>query len=279
MSHNGFRWSSPTTVVALVLGVALVVGYGAWREGWRPTFHNPLANSADSDTRIYNGFEGTNAASYAEGAAGIVPPPAAKAGDWSAADVARDLSAVKAALVSSHLDHRLLVTGDPAGYLAQVAPGYRSLAKLSLAKDSFSEMIRTAPGTTLADLSPRVKGKMTFGVGKDEDGHSYLQITTNYVWAYAFAGVGTNHPGEHVVVVHDETKWGSYSDSHVGPESRGLWVEGTQAYVYNMDCQQIAHGLIAPASWKDQGTGVAGGGEDYSPDQPVDGPDTCPNHK
>ncbi len=60
---------------------------------------------------------------------------------------------------------------------------------------------------------------MTFGVGKDEDGHSYLQITTNYVWAYAFAGVGTNHPGEHVVVVHDETKWGSYSDSHVGPPS------------------------------------------------------------
>jgi hypothetical protein len=59
----------------------------------------------------------------------------------------------------------------------------------------------------LATAQPRVQGTMTYraATGKFSNGESVpvLEITTNYVWVYAFAG-RTEQPGDHLVLSHEQ---------------------------------------------------------------------------
>lgn len=280
MAKNGFfrriaDWfvrpaaaGSLTTVLAVIAAVVLLGGFATYR------IQAMNANAEDDNqpfapVRAYQLFEGTPAAAYQEGAAGIVLPPATRQGEWSAADVAKALTQVKNALVASHLDRRTLVNRDPAAFLAMLTPHSRQIQLQALQQNLSTPVVRVAANAKLADAAPRVSGKTTVSVNAD----GFLAVKTNYVWSYAFRGV-PGAPGANVVVLHDEIEWRLSTTDPV------LDVYDIDSYLYNVSCADIRAGVIAPEPpFADAGL-AAGDGPDFSkraydPQQAMDVPDKC----
>ncbi|WP_344311519.1 hypothetical protein [Fodinicola feengrottensis] len=235
-------------VVAVLAGAGLAV---SWVTDTITAAHatTPAAAAIPKVTpaanRVFGPFEGTPAEKFAEGANAIVLPKGVKTGAWSADEVSHDLGTVKSALIASHLDHRVLVSGDFAGFLALLAPDSRAESKKRLAEAKQALVVRVDAGATLAKDQPRLSGVTTVKATKDDDGRPILQITTNYVWAYPFQGQSIR-PGERVVVVHDEIRWGFYQAEKVTRSSAGMWVNRSEDYKYNIDCGAANKGFIKP---------------------------------
>jgi hypothetical protein len=68
-----------------------------------------------------------------------------------------------------------------------------------------------------------------------------LQITTNFVWVYAFTG-----PDRPLVTVHDEIRWEFPKSAAVVAEDRGLRVAEARSYRFGVDCALAAQGMLAP---------------------------------
>ncbi|GAA1684533.1 hypothetical protein GCM10009765_37400 [Fodinicola feengrottensis] len=219
-------------------------------------------------------YDGTPAASFAVGAAGIAMPAPRAVKNWSVDQVSRAQQNVKAALVAGHLDPRMVVDRQVNGFLALFAE-----ADQGDVRDTFltgpltGAAIRTAPGTTLAAEQPRVSGATTVDASVDDSGLAVLEIDTNYVWVYPFTGE-SKKPGDRLVVVHDQLRWWVYHRADVKPTSAGLWLNHSAASVTNIDCAYAGKQFIAPAP-PDQKR-VAGSTRDsFNPDNPVAPVGTC----
>lgn len=109
------RWAVPGLAggLVLVLGVLSLVGLravGVWGSGADPV---PGATGAVGTPTMPSPFAGTPAEGFAEGAAGIVLPPAEPVGDFTADAVAEALTQVRQALVAARLAPGMLVDHDP----------------------------------------------------------------------------------------------------------------------------------------------------------------------
>ncbi|WP_028934085.1 hypothetical protein [Pseudonocardia spinosispora] len=215
-------------LIALVLLVMTAAGLWVSRAQWLP-----LVTSTDP-------FQTTPAANFPTAPDGLVLPEATAVEGMTAAQVDGALRQVKSALEASYLDDRLLVGHDPATLLSLLAPDSAGTVRSMLADGDYgTTMIRLAPGTVLAG-PPRVNGRLSYA-RVDWNGLPALDVTSNYVWAYAF-----DQPSG-VVVLHSETHWMFPLAKNLRPTSRGMYLGASTGYWHGMDCTASTRGLTAPA--------------------------------
>ncbi|HEX4247673.1 MAG TPA: hypothetical protein VH008_07385 [Pseudonocardia sp.] len=187
-----------------------------------------------------NPYEATPAENFPAGEAGIVLPPAAPVDGMTAEAVGAALDRVRQALIASYLDPRMLTGHNPDAVLSLLAPDSAAIVAPRFAAGGYgTTLVRLTPANRLA-APPRVSGQLTYQQ-VDWNGISALDVTSNYVFAYAFG-----EPAG-VVVIHSETHWMFPLDTSLRPSSRGMYLGRTSGYWHGMDCAASAKGLTAPA--------------------------------
>ncbi|WP_262287281.1 hypothetical protein [Micromonospora sp. MA102] len=285
--HPGWLLTGATALLTLafvgVVGGAILVSMpsAGGRPVVYPTFGPPAATSAApaatsaAPARPSGPFDGTPAAGFAQGQAGIVLPPAKRTGPFTEKQVAAALAKVRTVLVTARLDRRFMTTDDPDPLIRQFAPDARAGLRTSFASDTFAAYAtRLAPGARLTAEQPRVKGRISYRATTDADGVRILAVTTNFVWAYAFQTSGTS-PGGGLVAVHDTVVWSMPHPDDVKRGSEGLWVEDANSYTANVDCAAFDKGLLGPGT---RGFGGPDGPDPdavFDPAATLDLPDTC----
>ena len=187
-------------------------------------------------------FEGTPAAAYPQGAAGITLPKAAAVAGFTAAQVDADLKQVRAAMIAGRLDDAMLTGHDPARLIAMLAPDQRDVVTRWFHGVTFTRIATWIDPAVKLDPGeqPRVSGKMTYA-SVVSGGLRTLRVTTNFIWVYAFVG-----PKRPLAAVHDQVDWEFPSTVHLKAGDRGMWVGNTKSYSAWVDCDASYRGLLAP---------------------------------
>jgi hypothetical protein len=134
-------------------------------------------------------FLGTPAQSYADGAAGIVIPPAHTVGSYPATQVAAAYQTTKRLLIAANLNAPTLAGGQPAAFANLLIPLQRSFFLGHLNPKGGAQTSRVwvtsfAPGSQLVGNVIKVYGTMHAGTGKNGS-YNALLITGNYLFVYA----------------------------------------------------------------------------------------------
>jgi hypothetical protein len=220
-------------------------------------------------------FEGTPAAQYPEAETGVTLPAGTAVPGFTAEQVNARLQQVKQALVASRLDPAMLMSRDTTPLLKLLSPeATKQLTPYFNGQNFFGFATQVAPGYSLTTDKVRVSGRVTFR-GKTANGVRFLEIITNFVWVYPFAGA-LQKPGDHLVIVHDEVTWDIPVDADVDKNHRGLHIDGWNGYASNMDCDLLKKSLLALGKPR---LALAGAGEDnkadFDPSRSVDIASTC----
>jgi hypothetical protein len=234
---------SPMKVIGSI-GVTLLIVLGiiAVRIALRETAGSNGSSSSAAAPKTP--FEGTPAATFPEGEAGIVLPPATELAGFTQEQVAAALESVKKAMIAARLDTTMLVKHDTSVLLGLIAPeNQKSLEDLFAKKDFMHFATQIAPNYNLTADKIRVKGETTFSAKTEED-IRFIEVKTNYVWVYPFAGE-LKEPGDHLVTIHDEITWLFPAEADVDPEFRGMYIDSTQSYSSNIDCDLADQSLLA----------------------------------
>jgi hypothetical protein len=232
-----------------------------------------LRNLLDSGPS--NPFEGTAAANYPVGEAGIVVPAATAVPGFTEAQVAEALETVRQALIAGRLDERMLYDHDRSALRALFAPlGAEDLDLMFEEKLGGIVATMIAPGYTLTDDPIRVSGTMTF-TGIELDEIRWLEVHTVFVWVYPFSGK-LKTPGDHLVTIKDDLYWLFPSPEDVYPEGTGMYLDTrSSSYAHNIDCDLLDQDLVALGKPR---IGVGGGVDTddvMDPNSPVNLPDNC----
>jgi hypothetical protein len=205
-----------------------------------------------------------------------VLPKAGPVDGFTAAAVEHGLGQVRAALIASRLDRRMLVDHDSAAFVALLAPVERAPANARrLFPDSGGSWIATmiSPRARLGPEPPRVSGRVTV-LGGAVNGARYLEVVTNFVWVYAFEG-----PDRPVSLIHDEVRWRLYARGRTSAEYQGgLIIAEMSGYRHAMDCEESAKDLLAPPPAEraaDPGKPVENPDGYFSQDRSLDVENTC----
>jgi hypothetical protein len=122
------RMRTAGTVLVVVLATALVGGL-AWKVRGSRTFSPetaPVRKGAVPALSAADPFEGSPAAAYADGAAGITSPPATPVGGFASRDVVAAYARTKRLLTAAALDRPTLLGGSPDAFARAVGPDERS---------------------------------------------------------------------------------------------------------------------------------------------------------
>jgi hypothetical protein len=232
------------SVIVSVVGVIIFLvsrGHSAAPVG---TTAHPTTIAATGPTPT-DPFDQTAAADFGQGAGGIVLPEPFPVGPFSQDQVAAILARVKAALVAARLDPRMLEQHDDSAFLGLLAPDNR--AKIQTAFDTlkFGDFAtELAAGQQLTGDAVRVSGHVRLSQSKEKNGVRDLDIKTDFVWVYPFAGA-LSRAGDHIVVVHDTVDWSFAVEGDVIQSSNGLFLEDHASYTYNADCGLAQRGLLS----------------------------------
>lgn len=220
-------------------------------------------------------YEGTPADRFAVGGAGIVLPRAAvvpegyivdytlATRDIAAEEVADALEDVRAALIATRLDPRMLVDHNPQPFIQILARlywdawfdpylpelvGYNGYQLIDFAYLA----TKLAPGVRLA-AEPRVAGQITYGAGTSSRGGApeadpwrVIRIVTKFVWVYALAVSGD---GVSIVVIRNEVVWQVPTDWRLDccQSNLGLHHAVAEVRAWGVDCELYEkQGLIQP---------------------------------
>jgi hypothetical protein len=241
--------------------LAVITGLCLTWDRWKP-----LVISTDP-------YDSTPAAHFPIGADGFVLPEAHAVDGFTAEEVANALARVKQALIASYLDPRMLIERDPTPMLNLLAPDSVDTVRARFNAGQYgTTLIQLAPHTSLA-ATPKVNGRMSYH-RVNWNGLPTLEVTTNYVIAYAFTRPSS------VVVVHAETHWMFPSEDNLRPSSRGMYLGRTSGYWHGMDCGLAALGLTAPAPSVDRNINPDFRDPDpldayFDPSRPVDVTSAC----
>ncbi|WP_432981874.1 hypothetical protein [Dactylosporangium sp. CA-233914] len=243
-------------VSAAVAAVLLAAGWPTIRT-WLPSGSSASADNAPYPTqsvpdgvsatssasaRPTGPFVGTPAESYPKGAAGITLPPATAVTGFTTAQVDAALQQVHAVLVAGRLEHKMIVGHDSSAFLKLLAPNARKqVGTWFTSADHSSVATWIDPAVKLdPDEEPRVSGRVTFSSAVVDDIPT-LQVTTNFVWIYAFEGTDTP-----IAAIHDEIRWDFPKTDHLRNDDKGMWIGTTKSYMAWIDCAAAANGLLAP---------------------------------
>ena len=173
-------------------------------------------------------FAGSPAESYADGAAGIVPPGPHAVGRYPAAQVARAYAMVKEMLAAAHLNTRTLMGGPPTAFARLLTASerhefYRDLNKTGVARQGWLRSTRSwvtsfAPGSArLVTSVIRVHGFMHAVTATVSGGRPVLRIKADYLFVYAVERPGV--PGTGMRIVERDVVWVDFAhwDRLTGP--------------------------------------------------------------
>ena len=278
-------WVVATVVVLLIGGAAVSVvrdlDFGYSSDTTDPGHVHPSGEYATSSPGAVAAgpFDGTPAADYAEGSAGIMLPAAKPTAGISRKQVDAALSKVRKALIAGRLDRRMLAKHDTSAFLALFPRDLRRELVGDFRSAQFSSFATWIdPSAELMPIKPRVSGRTTYRAAT-WGGRRGIDVVTNYVWVYAFTEGGA-HPGGHLAVVHDEVTWflPVPGPREAAPELR---IRATQSYAYGMDCKALKKGLLAPSNPNDPGPAEPNPEDPdsyYNPDRSLKVGDTCDKH-
>ncbi|MFI7214590.1 hypothetical protein ACIBP4_24930 [Micromonospora maritima] len=235
-------------VLLVCFGAAGLLSYeGSQRPAAHPTISPPSGEQAVSSASpppAAGPFDGTPAAGFAEGAAGIALPRAKRTGAFTEKQVADALAKVRKALVTGRLDRAFFTAKDPERLVRQFAPDDRSTVRADFASGGAANYAtRFGPSTRLTTDQPRVRGRISYRATRDSGGIRVLEIATNFVWVYAVQSVRTLADPE-VILVHDTVVWQVPHPGDVITASRGLWMQDAESYATNVECASLNKGLL-----------------------------------
>ena len=166
-------------------------------------------------------FAGTPADGWADGAAGIVTPPARPVGRFTAAQVAAAYATTRKLLIAANLDGQTLLGGPPTAFAKLLTARQRAafiagLGKKGVNKGGYPLSTRKwvasfAPGSAeLIGNVIKVHGTMSARTVA-ESGTVVLAVEVNYVFAYA------------IEPPHDPTDWMRLLDHQYGSINFAAW--------------------------------------------------------
>ncbi|NMO57378.1 hypothetical protein HH310_40180 [Actinoplanes sp. TBRC 11911] len=242
----------PVVLALVVAGIVVAVAVPRIRS-WLPSGNGASAYATQAvpdgvtvttteSAKPASPFTGTPAEAYPIAEQGITLPKATAVSGFTASEVDASLHKVRTAMIATRLDQAMLIAHNPKPFLAMVSPGQR---------DDLAGWFRDAKFSSLATWiypavhldpaeRPRVSGRVTYASAK-VDGVQTLQITTNFVWVYAFTG-----PDRPLVTVHDQVRWEFPKPAATVAKDRGMWVADVQGYRFGVDCALAGQGLLAP---------------------------------
>lgn len=161
-------------------------------------------------------FAGSPAESFADGAAGIVPPAPHTVGRYPAAQVGRAYATVKEMLAAAHLNIRTLMGGAPTAFARLLAAPerrqfYQYLNRTGVARQGWVRSTRSwvtsfAPGSTqLVTGVIKVHGSMRAVPATVSGGRPVLRVKADYLFVYAVQRPGM--PGTGMRIVERDVVW------------------------------------------------------------------------
>lgn len=192
------RTKRTVTVVAVLLGVG-VAGTLAWRvHGNTPLAPetSPVRHGAVPSVSAADPFEGSPAAFYADGAAGITHPPATATGAFSARDVTAAYATTTRLLSAAALDHTTLLGGSPDAFARAAGPDERpffvtNLNNPDVERRTRSWLVTFAPHTAeLVGTTIKVNGQMSAHPAT-QGGVRGVSVRFDYLFVYPI-----QRPGE-----------------------------------------------------------------------------------
>ena len=165
-------------------------------------------------------FAGTPADGWADGAAGIVPPPARPVGGFTAARVAAAYATTRKLLIAANLDRQTLLGGQPTAFAKLLTPSQRAeflagLNKKGVHKGGYPVSTRKwvasfAPGSAeLIRNVIKVHGTMSARAVR-QSGTVVLAIEVNYIFGYAIEP--PHHPADWMRLL--DHQYGSIDFAH-----------------------------------------------------------------
>lgn len=249
------RWS----LIAVVIGAVLVLvaaGFLALRE--HAGANSPGAEGDSSSTTelrvaarvdLSRPYLHTPAEAWPEGEAGIVAPPAAPIGRYSADQVATAMATATRLISVSRLNRYVLESHDVEPVLALLAPHQSDWFRQQLSEgDEIAAVwlsIRISPDYTLLPVTPRVTGTMSTELNEDDE----LVIRTDYLVAYAFDAREPSRldgPLDIVSVVRWQFDYVWVDDPRYDDRSQGMYLGDSDGHHYSVSCRHHDQGLLAP---------------------------------
>lgn len=260
---SNLRYVLMVGVAVALVAAAVPLIRSVWPE---PTVSPSATASVNGVTATTSGgavptgpFDGTAAANYPIGAAGITLPKATAVTGFTAAEVEAALFQVRQALVAAKLDPDMTVKHHPERFLGLLSPNSRTDIAKWFKNASFASVATWIDPAVKLDPrnEPRVSGRVTYKSVMDGDVRR-LRVTTNFVWVYAFQGDFAYRP---LAVTHEEEVWDFPSSKNLRPADQGMWLHSAKGYSAWVDCAAGAKGLLAPTP-----KGEAGHDPDEDPD-------------
>ncbi|WP_067541343.1 hypothetical protein [Nocardia crassostreae] len=210
----------------------------------------PTSVASTTKVDLDQPFNGSPAAWWPEGAAGIVPPPATAVGRYSAEQVAFALDRAKLLIILSRLNAYTIRYHD-------AEPAQRLLAPLQVSRDIRPLLVagdeektwwlqeRIHPDYDLLPVTPRVTGSMTLSVNAEDD----LVVHTDYLIAYAFHTADPPELTEYfdiVSVVRHQVEYLLVDGAQWTEDSQGMWIGTATGFSYSVNCGLNKEGFPAP---------------------------------
>ncbi|MBW4720382.1 hypothetical protein [Saccharothrix obliqua] len=243
------RLKALAVVVVAAVGVAGLAVYRPWESVGAAEAASTTTTTTPGKPRYdpYRPFTGTPAATWADGEAGIVVGEARPVGEYTAEQVAEVYAQVRAVVIASRLDRRLVEGHDLEPLYALLAPTQRTWVAEQVAPGgaALALVSRAAGGSRLSPVAPKVSGTMRAEVGPDGE----LVVKTDYIVAYAFA---PDHPDlvgdplDVIVVKRSRTDFTRHFPDRVRADDAGLWFGPGTGYTYSMACRAAREGFLAP---------------------------------
>jgi hypothetical protein len=269
-SRRGRTWSlaAALVVIALLAGGAYELPRLGLSKSSAPADNTPVTNGATPTARPAKAsapatsslptptplapFLGTPAQGYADGAAGIVIPPAAPVGSYTAAQVKAAYAMTKAILLAANLNGPTLAGGAPDAFAdllmreqrAQFTAGLDKIGRNSRGEQTSTRAWITsfAPGSTkLVGSVIKVHGTIQ-ATAADNDRFHVLRVQANYLFVYAVMQPGVPSTLTRIVV-HDvgSVDFAAFDDP--GGPLEPLWQIGSSTSGARCD---VADGFVHP---------------------------------
>jgi hypothetical protein len=237
-----------------------------------PTASPSPAAAAAASFNPADPFGGSPAASYQNGASGIIPPTASKVGQFSAAEVEAAFTTTRKLLIAGYLDPQTLTGGRPIAFADLLATSergsfLRNLNQMGVLPSGAQRSSRAwvtsfAPGTTqFVGGIIKVHGQMTAATAHDS-GRAVLRIHADYLFVYPVAPPGAAAAGMRIVTrVYmnvDFAPWNRPASSQLVP-----YVQSIRGGPAGSQCSQ-QDGYVHPAFALSPGPSL------QPPGQPVD---------
>lgn len=196
----------------------------------------------DAPVSLYQPFVGTPAASWKDGMRGLRSPKTRTVGDFSRAEVAKVLKAVRRSISASYLDRRVIEQHNVGAFLRTLAPDSRQELKGEL-KASYVVLVHQ--DYPLLPATPKINGSLSVRAGQPGE----LIVRAKFAVAYAFDIDSPDRVQDGldiVAVIKSDQQYRVYSGSRWQDTTHGVHLAEGKSETFAMSCEHARNGYLAP---------------------------------